>query len=159
MKVIDTPRTGKIGNQVAYVSPFGQCYHAYVVPRDPATEAQYRVRENFGSASNGWGLKLTESQRKRWALAAQTVPSHPSLGQYSHLSGQQLCVKINSVLRCVGQAPVDEPPAPVVFGPSPVGELVVAQRRGKRRAAVAERRDGDGGHHALRPGPVQPRAG
>jgi hypothetical protein len=125
MKVIDTPRTGKIGNQVAYVSPFGQCYHAYVVPRDPATEAQYRVRENFGSASNGWGLKLTEPQRRRWGLAAQNVPSHPSLGQYSHLSGQQLCVKINSVLRCIGQPPVDEPPAPVVFGPSPVGELVM----------------------------------
>jgi len=125
MKVIDTPRTGKIGNQVAYVSPFGQCYHAYVLPRDPATEAQYRVREIFGSASNGWGLKLTESQRQRWGLAAQNVSSHPSLGQYSHLSGQQLCVKINSVLRCVGQAPVAEPPAPVVFGPSPVGELIV----------------------------------
>ena len=67
--------------------------------------------------------KLTEPQRQRWVTAAQIAPSHPSLGQYSHLSGQQLCVKINSTLRCIGQAPVEEPPAPVVFSPNPVGKL------------------------------------
>jgi hypothetical protein len=125
MKVIDTPRTGKIGNQVAYLSPYGQCFHAYVIPRNPRTEAQSRMRDIFGSSSSGWGVHLTEPQRQRWAVAAQTAPSHPSLGQYSHLSGQQLCVKINSTLRCVGQPPVDEPPAPVVFSPSPVGQLEV----------------------------------
>ena len=83
------------------------------------------MRDIFGSSSRGWGLKLTEPQRQRWVQAALTVPSHPSLGQYSHLSGQQLCVKINSTLRCVGQPPLDEPPAPVVFGPNPVGDLVI----------------------------------
>ena len=125
MKVIDTPRTNRIGNQVAYVSPFGQCYHTYVIPRDPNTERQRRMRDNFGSSSRGWGLNLTEPQRQRWGQAALTAPSQPSLGQYSHLSGQQLCVKINSTLRCVGQAPLEEPPAPVVFGPNPVGGLVI----------------------------------
>jgi hypothetical protein len=83
------------------------------------------MRDNFGSSSRGWGLKLTEPQRQRWGQAALTAPSHPSLGQYSHLSGQQLCVKINSTLRCVGQPPLEEPPAPVVFGPNPVGDLVI----------------------------------
>ena len=125
MKVIDTPRTNRIGNQVAYVSPYGQCYRAYVVPRNPRTEPQMRMRDVFGSSSSGWGLKLTEPQRQRWGQAALTAPSHPSLGQYSHLSGQQLYVKINSTLRCVGQPPLDEPPAPVVFGPNPVGDLVI----------------------------------
>ena len=57
MKVIDTPRTNKIGNMVAYVSPFGQCYRAYVVPRDPKTDLQMRMRSIFGSSSGGWGLK------------------------------------------------------------------------------------------------------
>jgi hypothetical protein len=57
--------------------------------------------------------------------AAQNAPSHPSLGQYSHLSGQQLCVKINSTLRCVSQAPVNEPSDPVVFTPNPTGELSI----------------------------------
>ena len=123
MKVSDTPRTNKIGNMVAYISPFGQCYRTYTIPRNPATQAQGRVRGVFGSSSRGWGLKLTEPQRQRWVTAAQIVPSDPSLGQYSHLSGQQLWVKINSTLHCIGQAPVEEPPAPVVFSPNPVGKL------------------------------------
>ena len=130
MKVIDTPRTNKIGNMVAYISPYGQCYHAYVVPRNPRTEPQMHMRHIFGSSSNGWGVKLTEAQRQRWTQAALTAPSHPSLGQYSHLSGQQLCVKINSTLRCVGQPALDEPPAPVVFGPNPVGDLVIVNDGG-----------------------------
>ena len=130
MKVIDTPRTNKIGNTVAYISPFGQCYRAYVIPRNPRTDAQIYMRQIFGSASSGWGRKLTEPQRQRWVQAALTAPSHPSLGQYSHLSGQQLWVKINSTLRCVGQPPVDEPPAPVVFGPNPVGDLDIVSDEG-----------------------------
>jgi hypothetical protein len=130
MKVIDTPRTNKIGNMVAYISPYGQCYRAYVVPRNPRTEAQMHKRDIFGSSSSGWGLKLTEPQRQRWVQAALTAASHPSLGQYSHLSGQQLCVKINSTLRCVGQPPLDEPPAPVVFGPNPVGDLDIVSDEG-----------------------------
>ena len=124
MKVIDTPRTNKIGNVVAYISPFGQCYRAYCVPRNPNSPSQRRARGIFGSSSSGWGLKLTELQREHWDATAQQVPSHPSLDQYSHLSGQQLFVKINSTLRCVGLAPVDEPPALVVFTPNPTGDLV-----------------------------------
>jgi hypothetical protein len=87
-------------------------------------------RDIFGSSSSGWGLKLTEPQRQRWLQSALTASSHPSLGQYSHLSGQQLFVKINSTLQCVGQALLDEPPAPVVFGPNPVGDLVIVNDEG-----------------------------
>ena len=130
MKVIDTPRTGKISNAVAYVSPFGQCYRGYCVPRNANSPAQRRMRAIFTSATRGWGLNLTELQREHWGATAQQVPSHPSLEQYSHLSGQQLCVKINSTLRCVGQAPLDEPPALAVFTPNPVGDLVAVNDEG-----------------------------
>ena len=125
MKVIDTPRTGRIQNMVAYISPFGQCFRGYCVPRNPRSPAQSRMRAIFGSSSRGWGVKLTELQRQHWVATALQVPSHPSLGQYSHLSGQQLCVQINSTLQCIGQAPVNEPPAPVVFTPNPVGDLSI----------------------------------
>ena len=125
MKVIDTPRTGRIGTTVFYQSPFGLCCHTLVVPRDPKTQAQRRARDAFGLSSQDFGLELTDPQRQRWSVAAQTVPTHPSLNQYSGMSGQQLCVKINSTLRCVGQPPVDEPPAPVVFSPNPVGDLTI----------------------------------
>jgi hypothetical protein len=130
MKVIDTPRTNKIGTAVAYISPFGQCYRAYCIPRNLNSPAQSRMRAIFGSSSRAWGLKFTELQRQHWVASAQQVPSHPSLAQYSHLSGQQLCVKINSTLRCVNQAPVDEPPDPVVFTPNPVGGLVALNDEG-----------------------------
>ncbi len=82
MKVIDTPRTGKLGPVVFYPSPFGQCARSLTVPYDPKSEAQSRMRANFGSSSRGWSLKLSEAQRERWAAVAQTAPSHPSLSQY-----------------------------------------------------------------------------
>ena len=44
--------------------------------------------------------------------------------------GQQLCVQINSTLQCIGQPPVTEPPAPVVFTPNPVGDLAVVNDEG-----------------------------
>ena len=125
MKTLESPRTGRIGTQVAYISPYGQCYRTYVVPKDGQSEAQFHMRMIFGSASRGWGVTLTETQREHWVAAALNAPSHPWLGQYGHLSGQQLCVKINSTLRCVGKAPVTEPPDPVVFSPSPVGQLTI----------------------------------
>ena len=125
MKVMDSPRTGKIAASVAYMSPFGVCYRSLVCPHDPKSPAQIHMRQIFGSASRGWGLKLTEPQRESWNLAAQTVPSCPSLDQYSNLSGQQLCVKINSTLRCVNQPSVTEPPAPVIFSPNCVGGLTI----------------------------------
>ncbi len=125
MKVIDTPRTNKIGNMVAYILYFGQCFRSYVIPRYPKSPAQSRMRSILGSSSRAWGRKLTELQRQRWVATAQQVPSHPSLAQYSHLSGQQLCVQINSTLQCIGQAPVAEPPDLVVFTPNPVGDLAI----------------------------------
>ena len=110
---------------VAYLSPFGQCYHTYCVPRNPNSPAQSRVRASFGWAARAWGLKLTEAQRQNWEMAALQVPSHPSLGQYSHLSGQRLWIKINQTLCCIGKPPLDNPPDPVVFSTNPVNELLI----------------------------------
>ena len=125
MKVSDTPRTGKIGTQVFYMSPYGVCCHTLVTPRDPRTQAQRQARVSFGISSYTFSHALTDPQRQSWILAAQTVPTHPSLNAYSSMSGQQLCVKINSTLRCVSQPPTDVPPAPVVFSPNCVGDLTI----------------------------------
>jgi hypothetical protein len=123
MKVSASPRTGKISNQVFYPSPFGVCARELVIPRDGRSPAQVRMRYNFGAASQGWSRRFTDEQRQRWMVAAQSAPSHPSLGVFSNLSGQQLCVQINSTLRCIGQTPRQEPPMPVVFAPNPIGPL------------------------------------
>lgn len=124
MKIIDTPRTGKIGNIVVYPSPFGQCAHQYTVPRQPDSAAQARARSFFGWASRTWSLKLTDLQQDGWDALAQRVPSHPSLGKYGCLSGQRLCIKINNTLLTVGKPPVEDAPDPVVFAPSSVGSLL-----------------------------------
>ena len=63
MKTLETPRTNRIGNLVAYPSPFGQCYRGYCCPHNPQSQAQSRMREIFGLASRNWGVKLTEAQR------------------------------------------------------------------------------------------------
>jgi len=120
MKTLDTPRTGKPGPKVFYRSPFRQCCRELVIPSDAPSNAKARMRAIFSSSSRGWSLRLTEEQRERWIAATLNVPSHPSLTQYSHLSGQQLEIKINSTLQCIGKPPVLEPPDPVVFAPSPV---------------------------------------
>ena len=125
MKIMDSPRTGKLASVVFYPSRFGQCARTRTIPRDPKTERQNRMRAIFGSASRSWGVALSEDQRLRWVAAAQAVPSHPSLAQYSYLSGQQFHVQINSTLQCIGLPPVSEPPAPVTFGPNPVSDLVI----------------------------------
>ena len=122
MKLLDTPRTGRLGPVVYYFGRNGLCCRLLVSPKDPKSFAQSNMRGIFGISSSSYGLKLSDPQREHWILAAQTVPTHPSLNQYSRLSGQQLCVKINSTLRLVGQPPTDEPPAPVVFSPNPVGD-------------------------------------
>jgi hypothetical protein len=126
MKVMDTPRTGKLGPVVFYPSPYGLCCRPRIVPRDPRSEAQSLMRSILACCSAEWSRKLTEDQRKHWVAAALTVPSHPSLGLYSHLSGHQLSIKINSILRCIGQSPVLEPPAPVAFSPNPVVGLDIS---------------------------------
>ena len=124
MKTIESARTGKIGDKVAYLSPFGQCYHTYVVPRDAYSDAKRHVRDGFGVSSQAYTLRLTEAQRQLWVTASLTVPSHVSLGQYAHLDAHQLFMKIDQTLRRLGREPLDEPPAPVIFATQPVGDLV-----------------------------------
>ncbi|MBP8013720.1 MAG: hypothetical protein KA117_00330, partial [Verrucomicrobia bacterium] len=96
MKMLTSPRTGSLGAETYYQSPFGVCARRRTVPRDRPSERKAAARSYFGISSREWGLKLSEAQRERWNAAALHVPSRPWMGQYSHLSGQQFCVQINS---------------------------------------------------------------
>ena len=58
-------------------------------------------------------------------MAGPKVQSHKRLGQSGPLSGQQHFQGINSARACIGLEPLWDPPAPVVFGPSPIGQLVI----------------------------------
>ena len=99
MKVSDTPRTGSIGFVTYFETRFGQCARQKATPKDRPSNRKATVRYNLGAASSAYGLKLTDEQRELWDKAALTAPSRAWRGQYSHLSGQQFCVQINSTLR------------------------------------------------------------
>ena len=79
----------------------------------------------FGSNSQMWSRTLSEDQRHRWCATGAKVMSYPRLGQKGPLSGQQFWQSISSVRGCVGLPADLEPPAPVVFDPSPAGRLII----------------------------------
>ena len=83
------------------------------------------MRGAFGHHSQVLSHKLSDEQLDRWSLAAARVMSDPTLGQSGALSPQQLYTSINSVRSRVNMPETWDPPAPVAFGPSAVGELVI----------------------------------
>jgi hypothetical protein len=125
MKILDTPRVNRLGQTVAYQSPYGLCLRSHVIPRNTFSPARQHMRAIFGSASRMWSGKLTDEQQDRWRAAAGKVMSHPTLGQNGPLTAQQFWQAINSVRGCVDLPPTFEPPAPVAFSPSVAGQLQI----------------------------------
>ena len=126
------------------------------------------MRGAFGHHSQVFSRKLSDEQLGRWILAGAQVMSNPRLGQNGPLTGQQLYASINSVRSRVDLPETLEPPAPVAFGRSVVGELVIenteagvrlrlrpaqAPERGLPGAAAASG-GWDERHHLPLPGPV-----
>ena len=126
MKILDTPRINRCGNQVFYISPFGQCARSYCCPKNTITEARQYVRSGFGYYSRAWRTMLTEASRQAWIVAGRKVPTAKTLNQSGWRSGQQHLVAVNVSQFRVGEAPLWLPPDPVVFGPNPVGQLTAA---------------------------------
>ncbi len=125
MKILDTPRINKLGQAVAYQSPFGLCLRSLVIPRNTPSPARNHMRAVFGHTSRAWSALLDDDQRDRWHYAAGQVFSHPTLSQKGPLSGQHFHQAINSVRGCVGLPPTLEPPVPVTFAPSADGPLTI----------------------------------
>ena len=125
MKILDTPRSGKCGQTVAFQSRFGLCLRQYVPQKAALTPARERVCAVFGNNSRKWGAKLGEEQRDRWVLAGAQVMSHPRLAQKGPLTGQQFWQAISTVRAIVGLPEILEVPARPVFSHSNVGRLVI----------------------------------
>ena len=125
MKILDTPRSGKCGQTVAFQSRFGLCLRQYVPQKAALTPARERVCAVFGNNSRKWGARLSEEERDRWTLAGAQVMSHPRLGQKGPLTGQQVWQAISTVRAIVGLPETLEVPARPVFSLSKVGRLVI----------------------------------
>ena len=125
MKILDTPRSGKCGQTVAFQSRFGLCLRQYVPQKATLTPARQHVCAVFGNNSRKWGGKLSDEQHDRWILAGAQVMSHPRLGQKGPLTGQQFWQAISTVRAIVGLPETLEVPARPVFSQSSVGRLVI----------------------------------
>ena len=125
MKILDTPRSGKCGQTVAFQSRFGLCLRQHVPQRVGLTPARQEVCAVFGNNSRKWSARLSEEQRDRWILAGAQALSHPRLAQKGPLTGQQLWQAISTVRAIVGLPETLEVPVRPVFSRSNVGPLLI----------------------------------
>jgi hypothetical protein len=129
MKILDVPQSGKSGTSVSVQGRYGQFRRQLVIPKDPRTRDQVRVRLSLGRISARWN-SLTEEQRGLWIAFAGSTRSRPRLGKSGRLTGQQLFVKINCTLASIGEPLVDVPPERPQFAANPVGSLSITNTRG-----------------------------
>ncbi|MCX6926139.1 MAG: hypothetical protein NT154_23465 [Verrucomicrobia bacterium] len=83
------------------------------------------MRGSFGRLARAWGSLLTEEERDAWNVAGPKVQSAKRLAQGGSLTGQQHFQGINSTRACLGLDILRMPPAPVIFGINPVGQLAI----------------------------------
>jgi hypothetical protein len=129
MKILDIPQSGKRGLNVSQKSRNGLVSRALVIPTQPETDAQLRIRSFLRSVASQW-RGLTQEQRNAWTAEASAHQSKARLGQSGTLTGFQLYAKINCSLLNIGGAVVQAPPAEPVFGLLPVTGLVITNATG-----------------------------
>ena len=104
----------------------GQHSRRYVVPHNPRTSSQRRLRKILGALSKEWNALLTPPQRAAWNAYAEKVMSRWRLG-CGPLSGQQLYIKLNSVLWFLGRPRRLWPPRRAKFYRNPVAGLQLSR--------------------------------
>ena len=137
MKILDTPRSGKLGLAVAFQSRYGLCLREWLAPKNTITSARERVWSAMGYFARAWSAKLTDPQHERWIVAAGNVLSATRM-DCGPLTGQQFFESINCARACINQPPFwDPPPAKEPFAPNPVGALSVVNGPQGLRLQVA----------------------
>ncbi len=130
MKILDIPQSGKRGLNVSQGGRNGQISRALVIPTNPQTDAQLRIRAFLRSVASTWSNTLTQAQRDAWTAEASQHQSKARLGQSGPLTGFQLYAKINCSLLVIGGAVVSAPPAAPVFDVLPVTGLTITNAAG-----------------------------
>ena len=104
--------SGRRGQWVYYLRGGKQCRRMYVVPRDPRTAKQLRVRAAFGAASRAWShsRRLREEDREEWRVEGKKVQSRVRLMQSGELTGQMYFVGRNCARERMGMGLMWEPP-------------------------------------------------
>ena len=126
---VDVPQSGKVGTTVNVATRYGQIERQYVVPKDPKTPAQLRIRSNLGHIAARW-RQLEEAQRQAWMLSGQDSKTRHRLGRSTRLTGCQFFLKINCTRAALGLPQFVTPPPLPQFGDNPVENLVATNTGG-----------------------------
>jgi hypothetical protein len=129
MKIFDIPQSGKRGIYVSQNSRNGLVSRSVVIPTNPQTDAQMRVRSFLRGVASKWST-LTQAQRDTWTAEASQHQSRARLGQSGPLTGFQLYAKINCSLLNIGGTEVSTPPASPSFETLPVSGLTITNASG-----------------------------
>jgi hypothetical protein len=126
MKVRKSPQSGSLGDIVAKRNRFGQYETKKPVVNYRHTAARRRACVNMTRFSCLWN-RITDEQREGWRRRGAEVRSRPRLGVSGPLTGQNLIVKMNTVLALCGYEPVLDAPAIPSFTRNPVVGLTITQ--------------------------------
>ncbi len=125
MKVLTEPKSGKCGLIVFQQGRYGQIARALAIPTNPRSTAQRTVRATLTAAARSWST-LTQAQRDAWTATAAALQSHPRLGLYGSLTGNQLYSKIYCNLTMIGADLVTDPPPIPTFDLLPIASLTLS---------------------------------
>ena len=129
MKILEIPESGKCGLTVTWRGRTGLYRRAYVVPRNPNTPEQTNARTNLAASASAYRA-LDAAAQDAWNSAALKLRTRSRLGSSGPLTGLQFYTKINSVLRLLGQDPVDVPPGQPNFPAVAPQNLVITNTSG-----------------------------
>jgi hypothetical protein len=129
MKVLDTPRSGRIGNIIYSQTKYGLVAREYRPPSNPRSQAQQRNRANFAAASRRWRL-LSPEQRNAWAADAASRYVSSASGRPVKLNGYSRFVSVNNKRAFLGLPWYDLPPQQPAIPANPVTELVITNTAG-----------------------------
>ncbi len=96
---IVTFASGTLGDTIHSRNAHGPYTRPFVVPANPDTPRQQRIRARFRDISQQWGGTLTKSQRAGWDGYAANVPVPSVPGRRHYLTGQQMFIRCNMARR------------------------------------------------------------
>jgi hypothetical protein len=111
MKYLGVPQSGSLAGTTASHNRAGQYLRNRRTPVNPVgTGRRAAIRTAFGAAAKYYA-SLTGPQQAAWTSYAASFPITDALGQTITLTGQQMCVSINTQLLNCGGALTPTPPA------------------------------------------------
>lgn len=106
-----TQASGSIGGLTASHNRGGQYFRARVIPTNPGTPKQEKVRILLALLADQWLNRLTLSQRVSWDNYAKEVPLINPLGDPVVVTGLNHYIRSNLGLMQVGPDSIDDAPA------------------------------------------------